>query len=91
MTTLYRRRHRDCDRPPPPVTVPPARDTVESLPDLDDGEAADSGTFVIDPDKAATLRAEWAASARDTLPCAEAIIDTETSPALWGAYPGSLP
>lgn len=76
--------HRDCDRPPPPS------DTVRDPIDLDDGEAADSGTFVIDPDKAATLRAEWAASAGDTLPCAESVLDAETSPALWGTYPGSL-
>lgn len=84
MTTLYRRKHRDAI--PPPAFVPPARDTVESLPDLD-GEAADSGTFVISPERAATMRAEWAASARDTLPCAEAILAAET--ALWGAYPGN--
>lgn len=89
MTTLYRRKHRDAI--PPPALVPPARDTVESLPDLD-GEAADSGIHVISPERAATMRAEWAASAA-TDPCPpswESVLDAETSPALWGAYPGSL-
>ena len=77
--------HRNAIRPPPP-----AHDTLRDPITLDDGEPAESGRFVIDPSKAATMRAEWAASAGDTLPCAESVLDAETSPALWGAYPGSL-
>lgn len=87
MTTLYRRKHRDAI--PPPAIVPPARDTVESLPDLDDGEAADSGIHVISPERAATMRAEWAASAA-TDPCPpswESVLDAETAlPAIPGGY-----
>lgn len=45
---------------PPP---PPPRDTLPcpTLPDDIDGEPADSGVWVIDPARAATMRAEWAA------------------------------
>ncbi len=86
MTTLYRRKHRDAI--PPPAIVPPARDTVPcDAPD--DGEPADSGTFVISPERAATMRAEWAASAATDpcLPSWESVLDTETTlPAIPGGY-----
>lgn len=85
MTTLYRRKHRDAI--PPPALVPPARDTVESLPDLDDGEAADSGIHVISPERAATMRAEWAALTDPCPPSWESVLDAETAlPAIPGGY-----
>ena len=50
---------------PPP---PPPRDTLPcpTLPDDIDGEPADSGVHVIDPDRAATMRAEWDLWASET-------------------------
>lgn len=84
MTTLYRRKHRDAI--PPPALVPPARDTVRDPIDLDDGEPADSGTFVIDPARAATMRAEWAAEDTTPAPSWESVIDPERA----ATYPGSL-
>ena len=74
---------------PPP---PPPRDTLPSpAPDLDDldGEPADSGIHVIDPQRAAEMRAEWAAlAATDPAPPAWAVLDAETSPspATWSLY-----
>ena len=74
--------HRNAILPPPP----PARDTVPcDAPD--DGEPAESGVHVIDPDRAALMRAEWTALWA-TEPAPVAALDTETS--AWGAYPGSL-
>lgn len=83
--------HRDCHRPPPAKTPPDPRDTVRDPIDLDDGEPADSGIHVIDPDKAATMRAEWAASAATDLcpPAWESILDGEADP-FATTYPGSL-
>lgn len=74
--------HRNAILPPPP-----ARDTVPcDAPD--DGAPADSGIHVIDPARAATMRAEWAAEDTTPAPSWESALDAET--ALWGAYPGSL-
>ena len=74
--------HRPCIPPPPDP-----RDTVPcDAPD--DGEHADSGTFVIDPERAATMRAAWAAEDTTPAPSPESALDAETSPALWSAYPG---
>jgi hypothetical protein len=69
--------------------VPPhePRDTLPCPPDLDDldGEPADSGVHVIDPQRAAQMRAEWAALWTD-VPDPTAALDAETST----PTPGSL-
>jgi hypothetical protein len=71
---------------PPP---PDPRDTLPSpAPDLDDldGEPADSGVHVIDPQRAAQMRAEWAAMWTD-VPDPVTALDAETTTP---TYPGSL-
>lgn len=77
------------DAIPPP---PPSRDTLRTPPpeldDLDDGEPAESGVRVIDPERAARMRAEWAALWTDEADPL-ATLDDETG--AWGTYPGSLP
>jgi hypothetical protein len=75
--------HRNAILPPPP-----ARDTVPcDAPD--DGEPAESGRYVIDPDRAATMRAEWAALTDLCPPAWESILDGEADP-FTTTYPGSL-
>lgn len=74
--------HRNAIRPPPP-----ADDTLRDPIDLDDGEPADSGTFVISPERAATMRAEWAALTDPCPPSWESVLDAETTlPAIPGGY-----
>lgn len=79
---------RPCIPPPPPPrdTLPSPAPDLDDLDDLD-GEPADSGVWVIDPQRAADMRAEWAAlAATDPAPPAWAVLDAETSPATWSLY-----
>ncbi len=76
--------HRNAIRPPPP-----AHDTLRDPIDPDDGEPAESGRYVIDPDRAATMRAEWAALTDPCPPAWESILDGEADP-FSTTYPGSL-
>lgn len=76
--------HRPCIAPPPP------RDTVECPPDLAFGDESESGVrTVIDPERAATMRAEWAALETVVSLPDFAVPDGEADP-FATTYPGSL-
>ena len=79
--------HRNAILPPPP------RDTVECAPDLDDlafdDEATSGVRDIIDPERAATMRAEWAALETVVSLPDFAVLDGEADP-FATTYPGSL-
>ena len=76
-----------------PCIPPPPRDTVECAPDLDDLAFCDemgSGTYAIPPERAATMRAGWAAAETVLdLPSPGAVLDGEADP-FATTYPGSM-